>query len=586
MRGRLLDAAQERLLADERALLGDLLAVLTRLDAPPDEVETLRRSIRHLDELFLLVVIGEFNAGKSAFVNALVGASVLEEGVTPTTTRLGVLTWGETVARVPMADGADRVTAPVELLRAIGIVDTPGTNAVQREHEALTREFVPRSDLVLFVTSADRPFTESERAFLESVRDWGKKIVVAINKVDILETEADRTRVVQFVTENALKLLGVTPPVFPVSAPQGAAREGARATRRRWPTSGFAALEDYVTETLDEGERVRLKLLNPLGVAENVLARQEERGAARRELLREDFETVGNLEGQLAVYGEDLGRDFRFRLSDVEKELLEMERRGNDFFDDTLRIGRIFDLLSHHKVKRAFEQKVVGDLPRVVERQVEQVVLWMVDSDQRQWRAIVEHLERRRRAHEDRIVGSLAAGFDHDRVHLLDEARHAAQRALEQLRPRLRVQPPGRLGAGGGRGHGRAAGGRARPGHDRDHGREHGRGGRDRPPGRGRALRHRPAGAAGAPGGRQDRAAREGRADADAAALGARPEVRRGAREEPAAAAGGRRALHALRALRARAAGRGRCRPAPHRRRARPRPLGGRSRPQAGHLMR
>jgi hypothetical protein len=108
-----------------------------------------------------------------------------------------------------------------------------------------------------------------------------------------------------------------------------------------------------------------------------------------------------------------------------------MERRGNDFFDDTLRIGRIFDLLSHHKVKRAFEQKVVGDLPRVVERQVEQVVLWMVDSDQRQWRAVAEHLERRRRAHEDRIVGSLAAGFDHDRVRLLDEARHAAQRALE-----------------------------------------------------------------------------------------------------------------------------------------------------------
>ena len=430
MHGRLLDAREERLLADERALLSDLLAVLTRLDAPEGEIETLRRSIRQLDELFLLVVIGEFNAGKSAFVNALVGASVLEEGVTPTTTRLGVLTWGETVARVPMADGADRVTAPVELLRAIGIVDTPGTNAVQREHEALTREFVPRSDLVLFVTSADRPFTESERAFLESVRDWGKKIVVAINKVDILETEADRARVIQFVSENALKLLGVTPPVFPVSARQAQRAKGA-GDAQALAASGFTALEDYVTRTLDEGERVRLKLLNPLGVADQVLLRQRERAAARRELLREDFETVGNLEGQLAVYGEDLGRDFRFRLSDVERELLEMERRGNDFFDDTLRIGRIFDLLSHHKVKRAFEQKVVGELPRVVERQVEQVVLWMVDSDQRQWRAIVEHLERRRRAHEDRIVGSLAAGFDHDRVHLLDEARRAAQRALE-----------------------------------------------------------------------------------------------------------------------------------------------------------
>ena len=86
------------------------------------------------------------------------------------------------------------VTAPVELLRDLNIVDTPGTNAIHREHERLTREFVPRADLVLFVTSADRPFTESERAFLESIRDWGKKIVVVVNKADIFETDGELRR--------------------------------------------------------------------------------------------------------------------------------------------------------------------------------------------------------------------------------------------------------------------------------------------------------------------------------------------------------------------------------------------------------
>ena len=108
-----------------------------------------------------------------------------------------------------------------------------------------------------------------------------------------------------------------------------------------------------------------------------------------------------------------------------------MERRGNDFFDETLRIGRIFDLLSHRKIKRAFEEKVVGELPKVVERQVDQVVEWMVESDLRQWRAMAEHLERRRREHEDRIVGSMSGGFEHDRARLLEDARRATQRALE-----------------------------------------------------------------------------------------------------------------------------------------------------------
>ena len=66
-------------------------------------------------------------------------------------------------------------------------MDTPGTNAIIREHEEITTQFIPRSDLILFVTSADRPYTESERQFLEKIQAWGKKIVLVINKIDILE---------------------------------------------------------------------------------------------------------------------------------------------------------------------------------------------------------------------------------------------------------------------------------------------------------------------------------------------------------------------------------------------------------------
>src|ERR671910_581997 len=63
---------------------------------------------------------------------------------------------------------------PAAILRDLAVVDTPGTNAIVRQHEALTREFVPRADLVLFVTSADRPFTESERELLAAIGEWGK----------------------------------------------------------------------------------------------------------------------------------------------------------------------------------------------------------------------------------------------------------------------------------------------------------------------------------------------------------------------------------------------------------------------------
>src|SRR5918996_928971 len=206
-------------------MLGRLVAdrskrsrALFKFAADPADQTTLQRSIAQLDRLFLLVVIGEFNAGKSAFVNALAGSRILEEGPTPTTSRLQILRYADTPGRHIEQESIDVVSAPVPLLRDLDIVDTPGTNAIFREHERLTNEFVPQADLVLFVTSADRPFTESERAFLENIRNWGKKIVVVINKVDVLDRAEDREQVKRFVTEHAQELLGSKPEVFLVSA--------------------------------------------------------------------------------------------------------------------------------------------------------------------------------------------------------------------------------------------------------------------------------------------------------------------------------------------------------------------------------
>jgi small GTP-binding protein len=430
LKERILTERQQALLADERQELTDLRAVLARLDAESDDQDTLQRSLRQLDELFLLVVVGEFNAGKSAFINALLGQRVLEEGVTPTTTRIGLIKYGPTVHREADESGLDVITAPVEMLRDINIVDTPGTNAVLRGHETLTREFVPRSDLVLFVTSADRPFTESERAFLESIRDWGKKIVVAINKIDILESEEDLRAVLAFVSENARALLGTAPDTFPVAA-RLALRGKTLPDTAAWTASRFEALESYVSATLDEEERVRLKLLNPLGVGLHLLDKHLKVSEARLLLLKEDLETIETIDRQLTLYQEDLTRDFRFRLSDVEKVLLEFERRGLEFFDETLRLARIFDLINPSKLKRAFDEKVVADLPKVVERRVEEAIDWMVANDIRQWQGVTDLLERRRLEHADRIVGRMAGVFEHDRARLLEEARRESQRAVE-----------------------------------------------------------------------------------------------------------------------------------------------------------
>ncbi len=200
---KILDPAQDELLKDERRVLARLRTALTKFGAAPEHQAALARSIEQLDELFLLVIVGEFNAGKSAFINALVGSPVAQEGVTPTTAQINILQHGETLERTVKEKSLHVIKAPAPILRDIHIVDTPGTNAIIREHEAITSEFVPRSDLVLFVTSADRPFTETERAFLEQIRGWGKKVVLVINKIDILGGPGEVDEVKRFVADSA-----------------------------------------------------------------------------------------------------------------------------------------------------------------------------------------------------------------------------------------------------------------------------------------------------------------------------------------------------------------------------------------------
>jgi small GTP-binding protein len=430
MLSKILTPAQDELLKEERRLLSRLRVTLSRFEAAADQQLALDRSIEQLDELFLLVVVGEFNAGKSAFINALLGSKVVTEGVTPTTAQINVLQYGETIERQVRESNLHVITAPAPLLREIHIVDTPGTNAIIREHEAITAQFVPRSDLVLFVTSADRPFTETERAFLEQVRGWGKKVVVVINKVDILETAPDVEAVRTFVADNARALLGVSPEIFPVSA--RLALRGKQGDAAAWTSSGFEALEHYIATTLDAPGRVQLKLLNPLGVGAALAERHAGFVRERLSLLKGDFETLDEVERQLAVYLEDLARDFELRMSDIDRILLEMERRGYDYFDETMRIGRVMDLLNRSRVQQGFERQVVADAPQQIERKVGELVDWLVEADLRQWQAVTAHLAERQRQYKDRIVGGESgARFHYDRSRMLDSVARETQKVVD-----------------------------------------------------------------------------------------------------------------------------------------------------------
>jgi len=401
MRQTLLTNDQLLHLQREKEVLNEAQSRLSAFELPQEALDALEKAARQLDELFLIVVVGEFNSGKSALINALLGERVLKEGVTPTTARVTLVRWGEQPGEQIVDEGFAIFTYPLEMLKELNIVDSPGTNAIIRRHEILTNEYVPRSDLVLFTTSADRPLTESERLFLEKILSWGKKIVLVVNKADILENREAVEEVRTFVSGHTAGILGAEPQLFVVSAKLGqkallAETQEQKALLRA--ESGMDALETYITETLDDRARLGLKLKNPLGVAEKVLRQAQELNQAQAQELEADSQLAADLEGMLETYSKALQSETAPRLAEVENVLQRFETRGQDFFDDTLRLTNIANLTKSEKIKTKFEQDVLADVPQEIDEKVRAMIDWLVDKDLNVWYQVMGALERRQAA--------------------------------------------------------------------------------------------------------------------------------------------------------------------------------------------
>jgi len=241
-----------------------------------------------LDRPLVLAVLGEFNAGKSTFVNALLGEDVAPMGVTPTTATINVIKYGpERAARAVYRDGRTReipfdglkeffrevglgaardvaiveVMYPIEELQRVNVVDTPGLNSLIEEHEQATRAYIARADAVVWVFDVGQAGKLSEARVLDLVAGHARKTLGVVNKIDRVTGE-ERAQVLAHVRE---ELGGKLVDVVPVSARDAlAARIGGDAAALE--ASGFPGLR----ATLDREFFVPSRALVRAGVKERL----------------------------------------------------------------------------------------------------------------------------------------------------------------------------------------------------------------------------------------------------------------------------------------------------------------------------
>ncbi len=434
-------SAAHDLLARERSLLGRLGELLDQAQAPDDTRRRLADLARTLDELFLLVVAGEFNAGKSTVVNALFGRRVMEEGPVPTTDKITVLKHGPEATHRRSEFITER-HFPHPLLESLALVDTPGTNSIVKEHQALTEDFVPRADLVLFVTSYDRPLSDSERTFLEYIRGaWGKRLVVIVNKADLAETEAALAQVLGHVRDGLARIFaeaGIpdagSPLIFPVAgrlalqAKEAAGGDESYRADPRWEASRFGPFQRFLTETLTEGDRLAIKLSTPLDAAATLLADTRTRLDAQRDVLTTDEKELAALNARFHEVREALAEITQRAVSDVDRELLEMEKRGTRFLDDTIRVSRLNLIRDRNAFREEFDRQVIRDAEGRIETRLGEAADALLRRVFELWNETYTRLSDLRRGAQGKAEGA----FMYDRDEVLRDVLREARRTIDQ----------------------------------------------------------------------------------------------------------------------------------------------------------
>jgi GTP-binding protein EngB required for normal cell division len=459
----------EALRRREYELITSLLEVVPRIDNLDDErVTQLRDALFHADHPFLLVFLGPFSSGKSTLINALLGESeLLRVGPIPTTDKISILRWGESLQRMEAAGGVDTVFHPSPLLKKVSFVDTPGLESVFQEHEATTRKFLHRSDVVLLVMLATQAMTARNVEYIQMLREFGKKVIILINQADLLNPE-ETTSVRDYVMEQSESRLGFKPDVWLVSGRKGlAAQEGDTRDESLWRESGLNKLEDYIDTQLDDVERMRQKLQTPLQIAQNVTRTALEAVQANQVVL-DDYQSIAdNVRQQLAGYRREQEQIVRATVDEIQGKFGETTMRGSEAigdifqlsralgsvwrgFTEMIGLARLFRRKSSHSYTRlAFERHKVYEPLRELPGIVAELAPRLEGRDMHDIDDLVSYGQREIKALpptiRDKVIGNVQAPVKYDRTALTEvtpelEAieREAVQVEADQLEGGLR----------------------------------------------------------------------------------------------------------------------------------------------------
>ncbi|MGB3196159.1 MAG: dynamin family protein [Saprospiraceae bacterium] len=251
---------------------------------------------------FMFVICGEVKVGKSSFINALLESKteICKVAPSPMTDTIQLIVYGPEYQMTALSPVLKRISYPEDILKEIAIVDTPGTNTIIAHHQEITENFVPTSDLVIFVFEAKNPYRQSAWDFFNFIKtDWQKKVIFVLQQKDLIDP-ADLQINIRGLEQYA-KEKGISNPlIFPVSAKMDL--EGKK------DDSGFLPLREFIAKNITGGKASLYKMINNIKTSETV---------------------VDKIESGILIRKDQFAYDMEFR-NDITKTLSDQEKISNN----------------------------------------------------------------------------------------------------------------------------------------------------------------------------------------------------------------------------------------------------------------
>ncbi|MEM8723507.1 MAG: dynamin family protein [Cyanobacteria bacterium P01_G01_bin.39] len=245
----------------------------------------------NINEPFLFVVVGEVKAGKSSFINALLQADICKTAADPCTDVIQQIVYADQPTEQTVSQYLRKIGLPNQILTNLSVVDTPGTNTIVENHQEITKEFIPNSDLIFFVFFAKNPYTRSAWELLDFVNnEWRKKVVFVMQQADLTKPE-ELAKNKEKLRELALQK-GISSPVVFATSVEWEANGQA-------DISGFNEVRNYIQQTLQDGSTKQLKLEGLQQTSEQIIALLRKDLLSVQQQLAKDQAIVSKIKAKL-----------------------------------------------------------------------------------------------------------------------------------------------------------------------------------------------------------------------------------------------------------------------------------------------